>query len=89
MTANPQWSRFAAFARMLSTLFVVAVIVNCLWELAQAPLFADGDDFNGMVWHCFVASTGDGVLVLLIYAAGWIVLRQALREAPIKRIVTW
>jgi hypothetical protein len=30
-----------------------------------------------MLWHCFVASLGDDLLVLLIYAAGWVVLRQA------------
>jgi hypothetical protein len=76
MAANPDWPRSAALARMLSTLFIVAVIVNYLWELAQAPLFVGGDDFNAMSWHCFVASLGDGVLVLLIFGVGSLVLRS-------------
>jgi hypothetical protein len=76
MAANPDWPRIAALARMLSTLFVVAVVVNYLWELAQAPLFVGGDDFNAMSWHCFVASLGDGVLVLLMFGVGWLVLRS-------------
>jgi hypothetical protein len=27
-------------------------------------------------WHCFVASLGDGLLVLLIFAAGWAALQR-------------
>lgn len=76
MAANPEGSRIGALARMLSTLFVVAVIVNYLWELAQAPLFAGGEDFNATLWHCFVASFGDGALVLLMFGVGWLVLRS-------------
>src|SRR6266446_9686573 len=30
-----------------------------------------------MFWHCFVASLGDGIMVLLIVVAGSIVLRQS------------
>ena len=74
MAANPDGSRIAVLARMLSTLFIVAVIVNYLWELAQAPLFVGGGDFNAMLWHCFAASLGDGVLVLLMSGVGWRVL---------------
>jgi hypothetical protein len=33
------------------------------------------DDFRRVLWHCFVASLGDGLLVLLIFGAGWAVLR--------------
>jgi len=28
------------------------------------------------LWHCFVASLGDGVLVLLMFGVGWLVLRR-------------
>jgi hypothetical protein len=77
MAATPDCSRIAPLARMLAILFIVAVIANYLWELAQAPFFVGGNDFNSMLWHCFIASLGDGVLVLLIYAAGCIVLRRA------------
>ena len=27
-------------------------------------------------WHCFVASLGDGLLVLLIFAAGWAIWQR-------------
>jgi len=55
----------------------VAVLLNYLWELAQGPLYVGMENYNAEVfWHCFVASLGDGIMVLLIVAAGWIVLRQ-------------
>ena len=30
----------------------------------------------GVFWHCFIASLGDGVMVLLIVAAGWIIVKR-------------
>jgi hypothetical protein len=64
-------------AYKLISIFVVAVSLNCLWELAQAPLYVGLGSYTGEVfWHCFVASLGDGIMVLLIVAAGWITLRQ-------------
>lgn len=52
-------------------IFIVAVLLNYLWELAQAPLYVGLEDYNaGVLWHCFVASLGDGIMVLLIVAAG-------------------
>jgi hypothetical protein len=30
------------------------------------------ESFSAVWWHCFVASLGDGLLVLLIVAAGWV-----------------
>jgi hypothetical protein len=57
--------------------FIVAVAVNYLWELAQAPLYVGMEIYNSAVlWHCFVASLGDGLMILLIVAAGWIILHQ-------------
>jgi hypothetical protein len=64
-------------AYTLISLFIVAVLLNYPWELAQAPLYMGMEDYNaGVFWHCFVASLGDGIMVLLILAAGWITLRQ-------------
>lgn len=61
----------------LVRVFVVAVLVNYAWELAQAPLYVGLDEYNlAVFWHCFVASLGDGVMVLLIVAAGGIALRR-------------
>lgn len=62
--------------RTLSSVFVLAVAVNYLWEMAQCPLFAESSDC-GKFWHCFRASLGDGVLVLTILAAGWIALKRS------------
>ena len=64
-------------AYKLISIFIVAVLLNYLWELAQAPLYVGLQDYDTRVfWHCFVASLGDGIMVLLIVAAGWITLRQ-------------
>jgi hypothetical protein len=64
--------------RTLILVFIVAVSLNYLWELAQAPLYIGLENYNARVfWHCFVASLGDGIIVLLIVAAGWIILRRA------------
>jgi len=58
-------------------LFAVAVLLNYLWELVQAPLYVGLESYSTTVlWHCFVASLGDGLMVLLIVAAGWITLRR-------------
>lgn len=73
---QPGHAGIAVLSRMLSILFAVAVMLNYPWELAQAPLFAGHEDFTSIWWHCFVASLGDGVLVLLIYAIGWLAWRR-------------
>jgi amino acid transporter len=62
--------------RTIATVFSVAVAVNYPWELAQAPLYEGMSDFSFALWHCFVASLGDGLLVLLIFGAGWVMLRR-------------
>ena len=63
--------------RTLVLVFIVAVLLNYPWELAQAPLYVGMADYNaGVFWHCFVASLGDGIMVLLIVAAGWFTFRQ-------------
>jgi hypothetical protein len=55
-----------------TTVYAVAVAANYPWELAESPLYEGMGDFGAMWWHCFVASLGDGLLVLFILAAGWI-----------------
>jgi len=52
-------------------IFIIAVLLNYPWELAQGPLYVGMETYNtGVLWHCFVASLGDGVMVLLIVAVG-------------------
>ena len=63
--------------RTLIWVFIVAVFVNYAWELAQGPLYVGMEDHSaGAVWHCFVASLGDGIMVLLIVIAGWLMLKR-------------
>ncbi len=57
--------------------FIVASLLNYLWELAQAPLYVGLENYSTAVfWHCFVSSLGDGLMILLIVAAGWIALQR-------------
>ena len=55
-------------ARRLAHTFLWAVTLNFAWEMAQAPFC----ESMGTVWQatrrCFVASLGDGVLILLVVA---------------------
>jgi len=59
----------------LLTIFVVAVIFNYVWEMAQSVFYVGMKSFNAL-WHCFIAGVGDGLLVLLIFAIGCVVLRR-------------
>ena len=65
-----------SLARIVLAIFLVAVTLNYPWELAQAPLYDGMDSRWAATWHCFVASLGDGLLVLLIFVAGLRVLRR-------------
>ena len=62
--------------RSIALIFAVAVVVNYPWELAQATLYTwPGESLNPW-WHCFVASLGDGFILLAIHAAGWLALHD-------------
>lgn len=63
--------------KTLAVLFGIAVVTNYLWELTQAPLYVGLESYDAAIfWHCFIASLGDGLMVLLIVAAGWLMLGQ-------------
>lgn len=59
-----------SFGWLLPRLFLLAVLINYPWELAQSPLYAGMNRFTLVWWHCLVASLGDGLLVVMIYAVG-------------------
>lgn len=61
----------ASLLRQLVIVFVVALMINYPWELAQSVLFVRPTSSKGWWWHCLVASAGDGLLVCLIYLAGY------------------
>ena len=74
-TNEPRVRTPANASRVFAGVFGVGVIVNYIWELAQAPLFA-GLTFGNVWWHCFIASMGDGLILLLILVIGWCVHRR-------------
>ena len=62
--------------RHVAALFVIAVPVNYLWELVQSPLYFPPSRLSDVLWHCFAASLGDGVIVGLIYGFCAILFRE-------------
>ena len=76
LAAAPATACPCALERTLCVVFTAAVFINYPWELAQTPLYVGMDDFSLVWWHCFVASLGDGLLVLLIFAVGWVAFRR-------------
>ena len=73
---RPHASCWQRLGSIVTTIFVVAVLGNYPWELLQAPLYVGMESFRTVAWHCFVASLGDGLLVLDIFATGWVALRR-------------
>jgi len=67
---------FGGALQRLAALYVVAVLFNYGWELAQSRLFVRAADWGNVWWHCFVASLGDGIIILVIHAVGWSVFRR-------------
>ena len=57
--------------QVLAMVYLLGVALNYGWELAQSGLFTEESN-AGNVWaHCFVASLGDGIMVLLLFGIGW------------------
>jgi hypothetical protein len=73
---SPYSSYWRQLGETVAAIFAVAVLGNYPWELAQAPLYVGMESFRTVAWHCFVASLGDGLLVLGIFATGWVALRR-------------
>lgn len=59
-----------------AAIFVIAVLLNYVWEVAHAPLYAGDGSFAVRVVHCIVPSLGDGIIVLAIFGIGCLVLRR-------------
>ena len=54
----------------------MGVVGNYLWEASQAFLFVGMVSIRAIWWHCFVAALGDGLALLAIHLAGWIVFQR-------------
>ena len=64
-------------ASRIAILFVVAAAINFLWEVAQMPFYAWQGGFFDAAAHCAIPSLGDGIIVLMIYAIGWLCLSRS------------
>jgi hypothetical protein len=64
------------YARRLIYTFSIAVALNYIWEILQAPLFVGMGAWNQLWWHCFFASLGDGTIVVLISLFGWFLFKK-------------
>ena len=73
-TKRLRWPRALGY---LAVLFAVSVGVNYVWEMAQMPLYQDMPFDNLRSWLlCFRASLGDGVIILAIWALGFLIFRE-------------
>lgn len=61
----------------LTTLFVISVVLNFPWEVAQMPLYVEDGNLLEFAVHCIVPSLGDGIIVLIIFGIGWMLLRRS------------
>ena len=63
--------------KRLVALFVVSILVNFPWEVAQMPLYVEEGNWSEFAQHCIVPSIGDGFIVLLIFCVGWLAQRRS------------
>lgn len=60
------------------TVFVVAVLLNFPWEMAQSVLYAPMGSAAEASWRCFLASLGDAAMILVVFAVGWVIYQDAM-----------
>jgi hypothetical protein len=63
--------------RIFAAAFLIGVVLNFAWEMAQSPLYAPMGTFWEATWRCFVASVGDGVIVIVALAGTAVVGQRA------------
>lgn len=67
----------------IAWVFGAAVLANLPWEVGQAALGLFAGVSGRKALLCVACSFGDGVIVVLIYVAGWLVFgRQEWFESP-------
>ena len=57
----------------MAALFSVAVALNFPWEMAQAVLYQPMGSIADATRRCFVASVGDGLMILAVAMAGAVI----------------
>ena len=60
----------------LAALFMISVLLNFPWEVAQMPLYVENGSWLEFALHCVIPSLGDGLIVMLIYCVGWMARRR-------------
>ena len=65
-------NRINKIATRLAALFVISVLLNFPWEVAQMPLYVEDVNWFEFALHCIIPSLGDGLIVLLIFCVGWV-----------------
>ncbi len=64
--------------RLQIHLFLVAVLLNLIWEVAQIKAYDFPEtSLMAVVIGCFVPSLGDGLMTLIIFWTGWAVFRDS------------
>ena len=63
--------------RRLAAVFVISVLLNFPWEVAQMPLYVEDGSWLEFALHCVIPSLGDGLIVMLIFCVGWIAGRRS------------
>ncbi len=61
----------------ITSVFVISVLLNFPWEVAQMPLYVEDGNLLEFAVHCIVPSLGDGIITLVIFSVGWTVLRRS------------
>ncbi len=63
--------------RLQVYLFVLAVPLNLIWEVAQISTYDFPESgFATNVVGCFLSTLGDGLMILIIYWTGWSLFRD-------------
>lgn len=63
--------------RLILVTFVVGLVVNFTWEMAQSFLYGPMGTVRTATWRCFVASLTDAVIVLALIGVGLSAYRHA------------
>lgn len=64
--------RLAKTLSRLAVLFVISVLLNFPWEVAQMPLYVEDGSWFEFALHCIIPSLGDGLIVMFIFCVGWV-----------------
>ncbi len=74
----PDWQmRGSKRIQLIVVTLGVGLVVNFVWEMAQAVLYEPMGTVWQATWRCFVASLADAAMVLVLVGVGWTVCRRA------------